>query len=97
MSKHTPVAEAPKRETRTLSTADIETQPHEPASSLKLRTEGAALLPSLFQGLGEFVQLGLEPLLGLGDQCVGLGVQSLGQASDEILQGERRRRSRIGL
>lgn len=39
MSKHTPIAEAPKREKRTLSTTDIETQLHEPGSSLKVRTE----------------------------------------------------------
>lgn len=39
MSKHTPIAEAPKREKRTLSTTDIETQLHEPESSLKVRTD----------------------------------------------------------
>ncbi len=43
-------------------------------------------MSGLLQRLGAFLQLRLEARLGLRHGRVGLGVQALGQAADQILQ-----------
>ncbi|CEH61450.1 hypothetical protein XACJM35_2950002 [Xanthomonas citri pv. citri] len=54
--------------------------------ALQLRTEQASLLPGLLQRLGAFLELRLEARLGLRNDRVGLAVQPLGEAGDEVLK-----------